>query len=237
MAPSGGVFVFFQNQNGIHFKSIEKLIEFGKQNLESRVFTYSPTINTDEYRATLSFRNLINYEHLKKTNNVEKIHSGVFNNSTKSYDLLSKTFDDTEFKLSEQANKMVSGQNRKTNIPNTPAFVSTYSNVKDNRFFIARDSSKPNDYLNNFISYKQAFITLFNQNVTRALVNGDSALKVGDVVELQLPEATAINPNNREDPTTAGNYLITKLRHLIFLEQGKFKHRISFDCNRTGTIA
>lgn len=236
-SPMGGVFVFYQDQEGIHFKTLEKLFDEGMNSTyPERTYTYSPVVNTDEELSKLSYRNIINYDHLKKTNNVEKIYSGVFNNNTKAYDLLSKKIDDTSFKLTEQTNRIITGQSGKARAQNTPSFINKYSNVNDYRFFMAKDSSKPNDYLDNYQSYKQAFATLFNQNIVRAFINGDNYLKVGDVVDLRLPEPSAHKTTDREDPSVSGNYLITKLRHLIFLEQGKFKHRISFDCNRPGNI-
>ena len=234
MAPTGGVFVFFQNQSGIIFKSIETLMEESKKTIESRVFTYSPTTNTDADRETFGFRNLINFSHLKKSNNVDKIKLGLFNNSTKSYDLLTKSYDNTEFKLNEQSNRIVTGQTTGSKLPNSPNFIDSFSSIAQNKFFVTKDTSKGNEYISNFLSFKQAYAALFNQNIVRAFAHGDNYLKVGDMVTLNLPEASAIKKSDVEDPTFAGNYLITKLRHLIYIEEGKFKHRVSFDCNKIG---
>lgn len=235
MAPTGGVFVFFENQSGFVFKSIEKLFDEGKSTIQSKAFTYTTAVNNDDERSKLMFRNMINYQYLKKTNNAEKLFSGVFNNSTKAYDILTKQYSDTEFKLVEQSNRLTTGQNRKTGLPNSLNFVNSFSNTKDNMFFMTKDSSKPEEFLDAFQSFKQAYATLFNQNILRALVHGDSYLRVGDVVDINIPQASVIDVE-KEDPSLSGNYMITKLRHLFYLEQGKFKHRVAFDCNKLGAI-
>jgi len=234
MAPTGGVFVFFQNQTGIVFKSLETMMEESKKSIESRVFTYSPVTNTDADRETFGYRNLINFSHLKKSNNVDKIKAGLFNNSTKSFDLLTKSYENTEFKLNEQSNRIVTGQATKSKLPNSPSFIDAFSNIAQNKYFVTKDTSKGNEFISNFLSFKQAYAALFNQNIVRAFAHGDNYLKVGDMVTLNLPEASAIKKSDVEDSTYSGNYMITKLRHLIYVEESKFKHKVSFDCNKIG---
>ena len=231
--PTGGVFVFYEDQMGIHFRSIESLIEMGQQTINSRVFTYDPATKEDTLRHTHAFRNMINYEHLKKTDTVMKLASGVFNNITKSYDIHTKAFGETIFKLAEQSNKIVTGQT-KASLPNSGEFIENYSNMDQYKFFAPKDISKGTDYTTDYMGYKQSFATLFNQNIVRAFVHGDNYLKIGDMVTLQLPETSGIKTTDKKDRQYSGNYLITKLRHMIYMEDRKFKHKVSFDCNKVG---
>ena len=75
---------------------------------------------------------------------------------------------------------------------------------------------------------------MFNQTIVRGYAHGDSNLMAGDMITLQVPDTSAIKKNDKQDDRYSGNYLITKLRHFIYLEDGRFKHRVSFDCNKLG---
>lgn len=233
-AKTGGVFVFYEDQLGYHFVSLETLLEKGKSTIGSRVFTYSPATKEDPQREAHNFRNLINFEHLKKTDTAGKLSGGVFNNITKSYDILTKGFEEVKFKLTEQAGKIETGQNKKTTLPNSASFINDQSSNDAYKFFAPKDSSKNPDFIADYLSYKQAYATLFNQNIVRGYVHGDSNLKAGDLIELKLPDTSGIKTSDKKDSNYSGNYILTKLRHFIYLDDGRFKHRVSFDCNKVG---
>lgn len=236
MMPTGGVFVFYEDQLGFHFKSIESLITEGMKTIDSRVFKFQPATKEDPIRQTHNFRNMLNYEYMKKTDTVAKLSGGMFNNITKSYDMLTKDFGQTTFKLGEQFHNIPTGQ-KKASLPNSGQFVNQFSKLDQYKFFVPKDTSKGTDFISDYLGYKQAFATLFNQNIVRGFVHGDNYLMIGDMITLQLPETSGIKTTEKQSPVTSGNYMITKLRHMIYLEQGRFKHRVSFDCNKIGFLA
>lgn len=231
--PSGGVFVFFENQYGLNFCSIEKLIEDGKKTIGSKIFTYAPQTNSDPARQTYAFRNILQLEQLGKFDSVEKLTSGLYKNNVKSYDLLTKSFDETKFNITEDASKLVYSD-KKPAIPNTNKFLNTAMSGSPTYMFTPKDTSKGDDFVADLMGYRLTFTAIFNQIVTRCLVHGDNYLTVGDMVNLQLPDTSGTSGKKGKDNRYSGNYLITKLRHLIVYEENKFKHQIVFDCNRAG---
>ena len=101
--------------------------------------------------------------------------------------------------------------------------------------FIPKDSSRGDDFLDASLGVKNSYSALLNQNVVRVLVPGDNYLSVGDVVELSLPEMSGTTERKSKDRMNSGNYLVTKLRHLITMEEGgKPKHLVSMDCAKVG---
>jgi hypothetical protein len=206
----------------------------GKSTIASRVFKYSPATKEDPQREAHNFRNLINFEVLKKIDSADKITGGAFNNTAKSFDILTKSVGDVKFKLTEQAGKIESGQSRAASLPNSGQFINEQSSNDTYKFFSPKDSSNNPDFFADFLSFKQAYATLFNQTIVRCYVHGDSNLMVGDMINLQVPDTSAIKKTDKADDRYSGNYLITKLRHFIYLEDGRFKHRVSFDCNKLG---
>ena len=231
--PSGGVFVFFENQYGLNFKSIEGLIEEGKPLVASKIFTHAPQTEADPARQTYSWRNIIQMEQLSKFDTIEKLTKGYYKNAIQSYDMLTKSFNITQFKINEHAEKFTYSDKNAT-IPSTDSFLKTAMSGSPTYMFTPKDSSKGNVFISDLMGYRQTFVQLFNQIVVRCMVYGDNYLTVGDLVQLNLPDTAGTTGSKTDDNRYSGKYLITKLRHVIVYEENKFKHRIIFDCNRTG---
>lgn len=232
--PSGGSFVFYENQFGYQFRSIEGILTDGKKNIASKSFTYAPDTKSDPSREQFAFRNILNYEHVGKFNSIEKINDGVVSNVVESFDVLSKGLDVTEFKLAEKAKTFTTTES-KSKLPNTPAFIEKYTSRASKNFFMSKDSSKGVDFVDDFTGSKHSYLQLLGQNATRVLINGDNYMAAGDLIELNLPEVSGTTEVKTKDRLNSGNYLVTRLRHIITSGQGgKPKHQIAMDCVRMG---
>jgi hypothetical protein len=232
--PSGGAFVFFENQYGLQFKSIEGLMKDGKSTIASKSFTYAPDTNSDTARQQYAFRNILRYSHLGKFDSIEKIGGGVVSSAVESFDILTKQTEITEFKLADKARQFTS-TDKKSSLPNSSSFIEKYTNATSKKFYVSKDSSKGNDFVDVNMSIKNAFASLLNQNSVRIMVNGDTYLSAGDLIELTLPEVSGTTEKKTKDRLNSGNYIITKLRHIITVEEGnKPKHLITMDCARMG---
>lgn len=231
--PSGGVFVFFENQYGYNFISLEKLIEEGKKTIATRVFQHSPDTRSDRQREVFAWRNITKFEHLTKFDTINKMTSGMFKNTVISFDLLSKAVANTDFRVHEQAKVFETGE-KKANMTNTEKLVNEAYQGAPYYMFAPKDSSKGNNYLTDLMGYRLAFTNMFNQNIVRCQIYGDNYLTVGDMVTLNLPESSATTEKKTGDTRFSGNYMITKLRHIIFQRDRKFKYDITMDCNKIG---
>lgn len=231
---SGGSYVFFENQFGYQFKSIEGLLKDGKNDIQSKEFTYAPDTNSDKDRQQYSFRNIIRYNHLGKFNSIDKLNSGVMTNVVRAFDILTKSTETTDFKLGEKAKNFVTTEN-KSRLPNSSEFIEKYSKSSPRKFFLAKDTSRGNDYIDASLGSKTAYAALLNQNAVRILIHGDNYIAAGDLIKLNLPETSGTTEKKTSDRNSSGNYLVTKLRHIITMEEGgKPKHQISIDCVRMG---
>ena len=100
-------------------------------------------------------------------------------------------------------------------------------------FFIPKDGNRNDNFLEDMMGAKQAFLKLFNSNYVRVYIPGDSSIKVGDVIELNLPQASGTTNVKSDDNLVGGNYIISRMRHNL-TTSGKAKHYISMDCNKVG---
>ena len=231
---SGGSFLFFENQFGMQFRSIEGLLEEGKKQIASKSFTYAPDTSSDKTRMQYAFRNILRFKNTGKFDSIEKMESGVITGFVESLDIFTKQKDKIEFKLAEKAKTFTSTDN-KSKLPNSNEFIERISQTPGKRFYMTKDSSKGNDFIDVNFSTKFAYLKLLNQNSVRVLVHGDTYLAAGDLIELNLPEVSGTTEKKNFDSFNSGNYLITRLRHIITVEEGgKPKHSISMDCARMG---
>lgn len=230
---SGGVFLFYENQYGLHFKSIEGVIIDGKKDINSKVFTYEPNTTSDKQRMQYAYRNIINYSHLGKFDSVKKVVSGAISSRVEAINLLTKQKEVTDFNLSEKFS-CFAGTDVTSSLPNTIAFLQKFKGDGED-FYMTRDGSKGNDFVDAMYGSRNSYASLFNENIVRLLINGDNYISVGDVVKLYLPETSGTTEKKVPDRMHSGNYLTTKLRHIITLEEGaKPKHQIAMDCARIG---
>ena len=232
--PFGGLFFFYENQYGIHFKSVDKMIEEGKSTIDSKEFFYEVASNTDRIRKSYQYRNLLRFEHLKKNDSIVTQASGVFSNITKSFDILTKKVSDTSFKLNEQASNIQTGQRSAAELPISKSFLTQKSDRSSFTMFVPSDTDRGNDLLKDVLGYKQSLSHIINLNIVRGMIYGDSYISVGDMIKLNLPDTSSTNDKEVYDSRYSGNYIIQKLRHIIVPEDNKFKHNIAFDANKIG---
>lgn len=229
---SGGVFLFYENQDGLHFKTIESLVETGKTVKNSFEFTHSPVTavaGMEGYRV----RNIIKFSQISRFDTAYKIAMGTFKTNVKSFDVLTKQVNQQLFNLENEARIFESGKSKNI-LSNTKNLLSEIDSKDPLTLFTALDSSKMNNFMAEYMSKKNSYINLFNQTVVRCLIYGDNFLAVGNPVTLHLPDASGTKDRSSEDKTNSGTYIVSKLRHMITLEDTKYKYHIAMDCNKVG---
>lgn len=225
-------YVFFENQAGFNFKTIEGLLDDSKQNVGSRIFNASENPMASKEEEAKSFRTLLDYQNIARSDSNAKAMQGAFKAVTQTFDLLTKKFEKADFNLKEKFASFETPADNKA-IPNTEGFINKFGEGSPKHFFIPKDTSRPDNFIDTMVAVRNAFSVLLNSDITRAMIHGDSGLKVGDVVELRLPQSTGLTKKPTQDKLVAGNYLIIRLRHMI-TPSTKSKHQIVFDCVKMG---
>ncbi|NDG29046.1 hypothetical protein EB118_02970 [bacterium] len=226
------LYVFFENQEGFKFKCIEQMIEDGKQKIGSKKFYYYSSTQISKETEALSFRSILEYENMARTDVTDIVQEGGIKNKVKVFDVFTKKETVTEFDLTKKFSSMVSMDNKNSlNISDTA--IQQFANKPTYNFFIPKDTNRKENFLENMMGAKLAFTKIFNSNSVRVYIPGDSSIKAGDVVELNLPQASGTTSPKSDDILVGGNYIVTRLRHNI-TTSGKAKHYISMDCNKVG---
>lgn len=230
---AASAYVFFENQAGFNFKTIEGLIKEGKQNIGSRVFNTQQNVMGSKQSQASSYRTLIKFENIKKADSNARASMGVYKAVTKTFDINTKVFNSTNFDLKQVFDKLIKPADGKAQIPNTDNFITTYGEGVPKQFFTLRDTARPDTFIDTVMAIRNSYTVLLNSDVTRILVHGDTGLKVGDVITLNFFDPSGTTEQKKNDTMLSGNYLIIRLRHMI-TPSTKNKHEISCDCVKMG---
>lgn len=225
-------YVFFENQAGFNFKTIEGLIKDGKPTIGSREFNAQENTMASKETQAASYRTILHYENIVRADSNLKAQEGVYKAVTKTFDLATKEFGSSSFNMKNLfAGLQTPGKSKQ--IPNSDNFISEYASGQPKQFFTPKDSSRPDNFIDTAMAARNAYTILLNSDVTRVSIHGDSGLKAGDLIRLNLPEASGITGKKKRDEFSSGNYLIIRLRHSI-TPSTKTKHQIVFDCVKMG---
>jgi hypothetical protein len=224
-------YVFFENQAGFNFKTVEGLYKEGLKNIGSRVFNAEQNTMANKEAQANSYRTLLDYQIINRSDSVKKAQEGVYKAVTKVFDMSKKTFESIEFQLKDSFKDFETSANKK--MPNTTDFIDEFASGVSKQFLTIKDTTRPDMYMDQAIAIKNSFAGLLNDDVTRILIHGDTGLKVGDVITLKLPQADGMTKRKKQDSLTSSDYLVIRLRHML-TPSTKVKHQIALDCVKMG---
>ena len=226
------LYFFFENQKGFNFKTLESLVKEGKKNIGSRVFNAQENTTGSKDSTVKSWRTIQNFQNIVNMDSSLKAAEGAFRSVTKTFDVASKKFESVEFDLTKVFDKLEKFNNG-SQIPNTDAFIKEFGSGVPKNFISTKNTLVPDTFLDTTLALRGSMLTLINSNVTRVLIHGDSGLKVGDMITLDLPISSGLTGKRTDDKKFTGNYLVTRLRHMI-TPSTKSKHQIVLDCITVG---
>lgn len=210
----GSAFVFFENKNGYHFKSLEKLVEEGIPNIGDKFFIHSALGGANTLGS--KWRNIIAFKVLQNGNQNVGLAVGGYNNSIRRYnletgelELYEKNANQIEFYSMNKGSTSSSKElQEKRNKDEGNIVLSLYNSDQENNEFAEKQ---------NLLPY---YITSFLSVIVHMTIYGDSTITVGDMITCKIPEHTGLTIGDQraytdDDPVTSGNYLVCKVRHVL----------------------
>lgn len=210
----GSAFVFFENKNGYHFKSIEKLVEEGLPNIGDKFFIHSTLAGSNVQGS--KWRNIIAFKVIQNGNQNVGLAVGGYNNSIRRYNIetgelefYEKNANQVDFLTMNEGSKSSSNEQQdKRNKDEGKIILSLYNGDQENNEYAEKQNLLPY-YMTNFLSV-----------IVHMTVYGDSSLTVGDMIACKIPEHTGLTLGDDRaytdnDPITSGNYLVCKAHHVL----------------------
>lgn len=223
-------FVFYENQDGYNFKCLETLIS--KRDPGTRKFNYQADVTSDKETEARSYRTIIDYADITQIDTNRKVTMGGLHTRVRSYDFIKKKVEEVEVKYEDKFPGFQKSDG-KSRDQITGTMIREHGNKPALVYFIPRNTKAPENYLPDMVGQRIMYTTFLNQQTVRVLVHGDSSLKVGQVIELDLPESVGTTGRNKDKKYTGGLFLIKTLCHIITFGT-KSKHQISMDCVKMG---
>lgn len=215
-------FVFFENRDGFTFDSLENIFARGKESVCDRVFFFDQMNNININDITI--RNILAYQLVQGGNATQKAYDGYFTSIAERVDILSKKITSTPYAVTQGQEKFQPNLGGPAEI-HTASYLNNFldlsghKNPKKKRpvkrlvvpFTSERNDTQRTQKLLNI----RAFIQQFTSNMVNIHIYGDTAITVGDVIQCNFPEATGLTKDPKLNRILPGNYMVTRLRHMI----------------------
>ena len=227
-------FVFYQDNEGYHFQTIEKLIKDRKSDVKGKQFFYETGNRSEDYEKGINARNILSYEVMAQGKQIEKVARGAMKNQFREFDIYRGTyFFKTEYVNSSDHKQFEATDNN--NDLNSPDFNAFTSKLPALTHMTVKDSLRPEMEHNKNLHYQRPFLERITQYGVRVRVYGDTTLRVGDVVKLNIPEIYGHSGPGRPKKSEifSDNYIVTALKHRCDMQdKNDFQHYIVMECRK-----
>lgn len=192
-ANNGSDFYFFENKDGIHFKSIDTM----KTMTPTQVINFKPSV--DNY----TFNNLLKMEKVKGYDVQDDMRYGGAGATVYTHDLITKQYNRYIYDESNITRLNPVDPRGKTYERNSNAYVQFWPH--NNSYETLDINSNTHNALLRSMSK-----TLINFKAMNIEITGNVDIKSGDVVEMQIP-----GPDGQLNIADSGKWLVKKLKHII----------------------
>jgi len=209
-------FVFYENRDGFHFRSVDSLVSqtqsqsanTSKENIPK--YKYSP--GTSAANDPANDFNILNYNVEKNIDLMKSLRVGMYANVTYFYDLYKNRVDGIVYNLSTEVKSKLGSSK--------PPYPKDFANKTSRILFRSsdvgmldstgdtEDSGRDNtDMAKSFSRYNLLFTQAINMTVPMNI-----ELKAGHIVYAQFNQVDP-SQSGEVDPEQSGNYLIKEVRH------------------------
>ena len=223
-------YVCFENESGIHYKTVEQLIKEGRELLDTEegqdqyTYTYTPTILDDNTESFFQSKILQNFKQDKKYNIISMWETGAIAHNSIEYDIVNKEPVEINYKLGDYVDSFYK-------LENDPIILKEYlQNVAtSNKTYVMyngyKDTEPYNTGLQEARSQKLAYFNMLQQNVFTCTVPAGTKIKAGDVLRVIIPEfASEILSTDKEEFRISGYFLVGDItREITELNTGNSK--------------
>jgi hypothetical protein len=214
-------FLFFENQEGYNFKSVDSL--FDKNRPSKETYFYKETV-TSPSDPRVNFKITAPPVFSKNVNVLDNLRIGMYSSVNYFFDTNTRKFYANVYKLSESYNQMNhSGDDDPPEIPNGLQDSPSRLMVKmlDNG---QMDKSGKLEAPDKRMEYQAQSVTRYNLLFSQTLnitVPLNLTLTVGDVISVEFGQITKEDENKGlKDKSKSGKYIISKLKHVFADSKG-----------------
>jgi len=212
-------YFFYEDSNGFNFTDLNDMVRRDVKEtytyMAQNVVGQEGESEQDE-TPIRDYQKMISFTVLSQTDIIGNTRRGLFRSKMINLDILRKNKSEYTFDYSKEYESFNKLQKWKIpgEIDGTPVLYMMQSRLgHDNDPLFQPENPLPSR-VNQILPRSQSYFAHIFNTMMEVSVPGNSELNVGDVVELNIPNATTINKlDGKKDKYLSGKYLITSLRH------------------------
>jgi len=209
---------FYETVDGYNFRNVEKVISENKK--DAVTYIYNPTANMSNDDTLIQFN--IAMLKIDANNDVmSKIKSGMYASEAKEIDLINQKiikkefFGKDEFDEFEHLDDDAMSYDSKELLDKLKEINTSFWLMKN------IDNTKEETHFTQIIPRRLFYLNSLEQVKAKMGIPGNSDLSPGKIVKLDMAEVTAKTEFREQEAKITGNYLLTKVVHLV--ERGKYQ--------------
>lgn len=210
-------FKFYEDADGYNFRNVESLIADGKAS--PITYKQSPSARVQNESEAQQY----DIQHLEIDTGkdvMSKIKSGMYASEAKEIDLINQTVIESSFLMKNQFDEFEHLDDDAMSLDSKKMLNDHFSQINTSYWLVRNiDSLMEESNFTEIIPRRMYYLSALQQVRCKLGIPGNSDLGVGKVVHLDILEMTARTENREPEGKISGNYLVTKVTHL--LEKGK----------------
>lgn len=189
-------FLFWETMDGYQFRSLHNV--YNQEPYTKLIIEPGKQLSTSDR----TWRRVIEFEKMESSNRMRQLMEGGYGVDVV---LLDSTTRKIEFQRFDYAT--LSAEEDFATIDEHPLYPEDEKIYKTSFMYTRADNSHEGQV------YRDMMMALMDQYRYRLVVPGDSGYRVGQIIELDIPDQSSSNVQH--ETLTSGRWLITSLRHLI----------------------
>jgi hypothetical protein len=215
----GHCFVFYENSRGYHFKSFEGLIKDGLTKIGDKY--YVQTAAADIAAGGAKWRNILAFKVIQTGNQNVTRALGAGKVTVKAVNINTQEITITELDPTEMDFVQLNQNSSSASIASQNELKSTEGRVE----LIQIDPTVETADIAMLAAVRPYYLAFLFNTIAHITVYGDSTVTVGDVITAKIPEMDGLTLGEQKpfvdtSSTSAGNYLVTKVRHTLTFSEG-----------------
>lgn len=212
-------FVFYENAKGYHFKTFEGLIKNGKASIGDKYYVQSAAADITIRGAR--WRNILSLEVIQSGNQNVTRALGAGNVVVEVQNVISRERRRIDLDQRYLNFVQLNENSQSASLRSQNELSSTVSRVQ----LVDFDPTVQTADVGTLAAIRPYYLSFLFNTVAQITVYGDTAVTVGDVIAAKIPEMNALTlgeerPYVDTSSTAAGNYLVTKCRHVLTFSEG-----------------
>lgn len=226
------LFFFYEDNQGYHFTTIEKLIEDRKGGAKGKEFFYDTANRSSPYETVLNHRNILSYETMTQGSSIDKVKTGAMRSQIREFDIMTGDYY-TKYEYTNTSDHLMFKKTDNSEDMNSSLFNSTVTALPAVSRMVVKDGLRPDMKHNESITYKRAFANRLSQYGLRLRVYGDTDIRVGDIIKATLPEISGLTVDPPQQKIYSENYIVVEMKHRLDQKENKtFEHYMILDVRK-----